>query len=95
MSERFGYWGLTHKTAATKVKANLIRVSEVAQLMVIIRRNPKAYIDLVKMLQEAKRKVDALNLLGDRPDDELESWRKASKDPEVQRAFDELWRSRK
>jgi hypothetical protein len=58
--KRYGYWGLTYKTAATKVKADLIRVSEVAQLMVIIKQKPEAYVELVKMLQKAKQKVDAM-----------------------------------
>ncbi len=58
--QRYGYWSLTHKTAATKVKADLIRVSEVAQLMVIIKQNPEAYVDLVRILQDAKQRVDAL-----------------------------------
>ena len=57
--KRYPYWHLSLKTSPTKVKADLIRVSEVAQLMVIIKQKPEAYVELVKMLQEAKRKVDA------------------------------------
>ena len=58
--KRYPYWSLSLKTAATKVKADLIRVSEVAQLMVIIKQKPEAYVELVKMLQRAKQKVDAM-----------------------------------